>query len=85
MALIARLIIWIIQVGILYGLFKFGITGKQAEDKPLGWFYRVLSLLLASFIVFGIAYMVIDEHKIFLVFLFQMFWAGIKNVWTKFL
>jgi hypothetical protein len=63
MEILKRIIIGIIQFGFLASLFYWGISGKQRDGKKLAWIYRVLSLAIGSFILFGTAYVLLTEHK----------------------
>jgi hypothetical protein len=81
--LFGKVILSILQIGFVFSLFKYGITGKQAGDRPLSWFYRVLSLALGSFIVVGGVFVAVSEHEALMVLIFQMCWTFIKDLWTK--
>jgi hypothetical protein len=63
MEILKRIIIGIIQLGFLASLFYWGISGKQRDGKKLAWIYRVLSLAIGSFILFGTAYFLLTETK----------------------
>jgi hypothetical protein len=82
MMVLGRFLAILLQLGFVFALFKFGITGKQTEGRPLNWFYRILSLTLGSFILVGGILFAIIEHQVWSV-LFQAAWIFIKNSWTE--